>query len=189
MPPLMFFWNYMYAWWVCNVTVSLAMSVFILADTQFHGWALELIHESELSWVKYHARIPAGLPGKCYNYILLPFHMDESWSVKASEICKTLNYFGLIFAQLSPIHSRINNSPFWPGPIIAEPCWRAALSITHWRPNVGCSWLFKILSGFTTAYGITRRSQIVFTPLAALQFCSLKKRFFFSRQLHYFNPL
>jgi len=130
-------------------------------DTQFHGWALELIHESELSWVKYHARIPAGLPGKCYNYILLPFHMDESWSVKASEI--------------------------WP--IIAEPCWRAALSIMHWRPNVGCSWLFKILSGFTTAYGITRRSQIVFTPLAALQFCSLKKRFFFSRQLHYFNPL
>jgi len=86
------------------------MFVFILADTQFHGWALELIHESELSLVKYHARIPAGLPGKCYNYILLPFHMDESWSVKASEICKTLNYFGLIFAQLSPIHSRINNS-------------------------------------------------------------------------------
>ena len=73
-------------------------------------FALELIHESELSLVKYHARIPAGLPGKCYNYILLPFHMDESWSVKASEICKTLNYFGLIFAQLSPIHSRINNS-------------------------------------------------------------------------------
>ena len=131
----------MYAWWVCNVTVSLTMSV-LIGRHSISWFALELIHESELSLVKYHARIP----GKGYNYILVPFH---GW-IKASETCETLNYFELSFAQPSPIHSFINNST-----VLARANNRRTLLEScsqHCAPEAECRLLcWKFCSGFTSS--------------------------------------
>ena len=177
-----FFWNCMYAWWVCNVTVSLTMSV-LIGRHSISWFALELIHESELSLVKYHARIP----GKGYNYILVPFH---GW-IKASETCETLNYFELSFAQPSPIHSFINNST-----VLARANNRRTLLEScsqHCAPEAECR-LLMIAENFVLGSPQHMESQ-----LQALSGCLhaigsspvlfVKKRDVIRASCSYFNPL
>ena len=117
--------------------------------------------------------------------------MDESWSVKASEICKTLNYFGLIFAQLSPIHSRINNST-----VLARADNRRTLlesSSQHYALEAECR-LLMIAENFVLGSPQHMESQLQALPgclhaIGSSPVLFVKKRDVIRASCSYFNPL